>query len=308
MCLMYAFFCTSSYVNFEIKVRVIFFLLTGIILVAVWASLVNNYYDVEVDVKAGKPNGMTVISPFLRKLSLVFCLMVGLIFCNFIMPNKIAVLFYSLSWICFFLYSSNITRFKEKPFFDLLSDGLASQFFPSLFIFAYLFGDNFGDNYFFIFSGSFWLLLSMGVRALIMHQYCDEEKDRQAGLNTYVLGTNVTIRKKVESFLMIFEVVFFAIFALSIHWVTLIIPILLYGIWFLVLIKHTNLKIVYFNLNVGGRYRIFLYNAYVLFVFCLLGFLCWQDYKNIIFVFLHLFLFHFAIVVKMWQSLKLNVY
>jgi hypothetical protein len=305
LCLIYAFFYKTPHIVLENQAKTIFFLLTGIVLIAIWASLVNNYYDIDDDTKVGKPNGMAKISPFLRKLSLVFCQILGLFFCSFLLPNKLPILFYGLSWLCFYLYSSAAIRLKEKPFFDLLTDGLASQLFPSLYIFAYLFEGNFQGNYTFVISGSLWLFFSMGVRALIMHQYRDEEKDQQVGLNTYVLGSKAVARKNTERFLLVFEIAFFTVFAFSIHWIAFILPMFLYGVLFLIFKKSfANIKIVYFNLNVTAKHRIFLYDAYTLFTFCLLGLLCWKNLQNSVFVVFHLLLFHVAILSKMWKFLK----
>lgn len=145
----------------------------------------------------------------------------------------------------------------------------------------------------------------MGVRALIMHQYCDEEKDQQVGLNTYVLGSKAVVRKKTELFVLSFEITFFTVFVFSIHWIAFILPMFLYGVLFLILKKSfVNIKIVYFNLNVTAKHRIFLYDAYTLFTFCLLGLLCWQNLQNSVFVVFHLLLFHVAILAKMWKFLK----
>jgi 1,4-dihydroxy-2-naphthoate octaprenyltransferase len=305
LCLIYA--CFYKYFNFTTKkeIEVVFFLLVGIILIAIWASLVNNYYDIEADTKAEKPNGMANISPFVRKLSLIISILSGLVYCYFLLPNKMAILFFGLGWLCFYSYSATAIRLKEKPFFDLVTDGLASQLFPALFVFSYLFESNFQKNSVFIFSGSLWLFFAMGVRALIMHQYRDEEKDRQAGLNTYLLGSKAEIRKKTEVFLLICEVLFFTVFAFSIHWIAFCLPIGLYGLFIFILKKYfANIKIVRFNLNVAGKHRIFLYDAYTLFIFCILGLLCWQNIQNSILVVFHLFLFHVAILVKLWQILK----
>lgn len=305
LCLIYSYFYKNPNIGLEKQLNTIFFLLSGVVLIAIWASLINNYYDIEDDTRAGKPNGMAKTSPFLRKLSLTLCILLGLVYCYFIWPNKPEIIFYALAWPCFYLYSSTTVRLKEKPFFDLLTDGLGSQLFPSLFIFAFLFEGNFQGNYVFIFSGCLWLFFSMGVRALIIHQYSDEEKDKQVGLNTFVLGSKAIVRKNTEFFLLSSEIVFFTIFAFSIHWIAFCLPVFMYGILFFIFKKNSpDLEFVNFNLKTTDKNRIFLYDAYTLFIFCILTLLCWQNVQNCVFFVFHLLLFHATILMKMWHLLR----
>lgn len=303
--LIYAFFYLNPDLIFEKKVKNLIILLFGIILIAIWASLVNNYYDIDVDTKAGKTNGMAKIQPNYRRLILALSIILGFVYTCFLLKDKLVILFYSLSYICFYLYSSTSIRLKEKPFFDLITDGLGSQLFPTLFIFAFLFNSNFKDNYVFIFSGALWLFFAMGVRALIMHQYDDEEKDRLASLNTYVIGIKNTSRKKIEFSFLIFEIVFFSVFAFSIHWISFFVPFFLYATtFFIIKKKFSNLKIVYFKLKSEGNYRIFMYDSYTIFIFSILCLLCWQNVLNIIFVIFHLLLFHNFFIAKIWRLVR----
>ncbi|TDB67390.1 UbiA family prenyltransferase [Arundinibacter roseus] len=305
LCIMYAFYYKNPFTVFEKQLQIIFFLLVGIILLAIWASLINNYFDLEVDTKVGKPNGMAGITPFFRVVSLLLCMLTGLVYTYFLLSYKLSILFYGLSWLCFYVYSATSIRLKEKPFLDLLADGLASQLFPSLFIFVFLFKEDFQNNYLFIFSGSLWLFFAMGVRALIIHQYGDKEKDQKAGLTTYVVGINEVIRKNTELFLLFLEIIAFTVFALSIHWISFILPLVCYIVLFYVLIhSYQNIRIVYFKVTNEEAHRIFLYDAYTLFVFCLLGLLCWQNYQNLVLLVVHLLVFHSAILVKMYNKIS----
>ncbi|MBK0381797.1 UbiA family prenyltransferase [Pedobacter sp. SD-b] len=304
LCLIYSFFYKNPNIGFQIKVKTLFILLLGIIIIAIWASLVNNYYDIEFDIKVGKPNGMAKLRPTTRKLTLALSIVFGLIYSYFLLNHNLTIILYGLSFICFYLYSSNAIRLKEKPFLDLLADGLDSQLFPSLFIFAFLFNANFSNNYIFVFSGALWLFFSMGIRALIMHQYLDEEKDKVVSLNTYVVGSDPALKNKIESSLLILEIFSFIIFAFSINWITFFIPILIYGVFiFTIKKKLFSLKFVYFRCNSTSNYRIFMYDAYTLFTFCTLALLCLQNTINCVFIVFHLLMFHTLFIVKTWNFL-----
>jgi len=307
--LMYAFLYKNSNVDLEKELETVVFLLVGIVLIAIWASLINNYYDINVDNMVGKSNEMAKINSFYRKLSLVISLVLCLIYCYFLSKNKLTIIFFGLACLCFFLYSCRSIRLKEKPFWDLLTDGLASQFFPALFIFSFLVKGNFNENYIFIYSGSLWLFFAMGVRALIMHQYQDEEKDRYSSLNTYVIGSNVKARNRFEFFLLFCEILFFTIFAFSINWRAFGLTIFLYVLFMLILKNYfSNIKMVYFHLNEKLKNRIFLYDAYAFFIFCILGLLYIKNTQNILLLFFHLIVFYNTIILKLWQLLKERVH
>lgn len=303
--LMYAFFYKNSNIDLEKELKTVILMLLGIVLIAIWASLINNYYDINTDSIVGKSNEMVKLNPFYRKLSIVISFVSCFIYCYFSLFNLWTIIFFGLACLCFLLYSSSSIRLKEKPFWDLLTDGLASQFFPALFIFTFLFNGNFKENYIYIYSGSLWLFFAMGVRALIMHQYQDEEKDRNAYLSTYVIGSNVETRNKIEFLLLFCEILFFSIFAFSINSIAFGLTIFLYILFILILRKYFSyIKIVYFHLNEKHQNRIFLYDAYTFFILCILGLLCIKNVQNILLVFFHLIVFHNTIILKLWKILK----
>ena len=70
--LIYAFFYKNSNICLEKELKTAIILIFGIVLIAIWASLINNYYDINFDSKVGKSNEMVKINPFYRKLSSVY--------------------------------------------------------------------------------------------------------------------------------------------------------------------------------------------------------------------------------------------
>jgi hypothetical protein len=303
--LIYAFYYKNSNICLEKELKTAIILIFGIVLIAIWASLINNYYDINFDSKVGKSNEMVTINPFYRKLSIVISFVSCSVYCYLSLNNILTIIFFGLACLNFLLYSSSSIRLKEKPLWDLLTDGLASQFFPALFIFAFLFKGDFNENNIFIYAGSLWLFFAMGVRALIIHQYQDEEKDRNALLNTYVIGCNVNARNRLEFILLICEIIFFTIFAISINRIAFVLSAFIYLLFFLILRKYfSQVEIIYFHSNEKPKYRIFLYDAYTVFILCILGLLCIQNMQNILLVFLHVIVFHNSVILKFWKVLK----
>ncbi len=282
---------------FDVNLKSVSIIIIGIILGAVLTSFINNYYDIECDKIAGKQNFFATVS-----ISKVHRLIgVGILACTLflmsIYPNKAAIVFFLLAVLCVWLYSSDVTRFKEKPVLDLFFDGLGTQFFPALFCFAII---NFGQAILSpctVLLGSAWLFFSNGIRALIIHQTRDKEKDFMAGLRTTVNIFPEKTLNAIKVTLVICEVIFFGGYLLSVDFGVssiVFVMFLLLSI-FLILINKGNPYVI-FSIPESKKQRVLLYDVYFILPIIALVLLSFLDKRYILILFAHVLLFHNVLI------------
>lgn len=169
--------------------------------VAAYGHVINDIFDVEMDVAAGKPNAMTRVSTGARVGLLVGLLgggfgcllwlgaqpvLIGLLAANYLLPT---------------LYSAPPTRFKERGISSVLSDLLASHVVPTLFVGIALCGASEAVpavEAALIASAVVWAFL-VGLRGILVHQAVDSDNDIAANVVTF--GGSLG-REKVRAFVV----------------------------------------------------------------------------------------------------------
>ncbi|MBW4358896.1 UbiA family prenyltransferase [Flavobacterium taihuense] len=291
--LIYLYFIKVNIEDFRREIYLILFLLAGLIIGAIFASLVNNFYDQEDDLMAGKENIMISMRKSQQLIALVITILFGISYSFFLLTNTYALVFYWLGWVCFYLYSCKQFRLKEKAYFGIIFDGLGSQFFPTLFIFAFLFGDTIIKSLAFVISGSIWMLFAFGMRSLIIHQYNDYENDIKAGVSTFVTSTSELGRSGFQTFVLLIEILSFMIFNWTIDWNIFVLPIGIYVVLLIGLNVIFKIKYYFFIPNQNQKSRSLFFDFYcTILPFTLLGLLALKNNENYLLLIVSVLLFN----------------
>lgn len=305
--LIYLYFIKENITDFGQEIFLILFLLSGVISIAIFASLINNYYDQEDDAIAGKENKMINLSKNQQYLTLGTIIAIGILFSFFIFPNLYALVFYWLSWFCFYSYSCKQFRLKEKRYLGIIFDGLGSQFFPTLFIFSFLYKGNIEGHLIWIISGSFWMTFAFGMRSLIIHQYDDYENDVKAGVCTFVNNTSPLSRSLFQRFILLIEIIFFMVFIWAINWHIFVLPILVYGILLVIFKVFLNIKFYFFEPIQNRKSRSLFFDFYITILpFALLGLLTLKNHQNAILLVVSIILFNVPTLFNVIKFFKLK--
>jgi 4-hydroxybenzoate polyprenyltransferase len=305
--LIYLYFIKENIKDLGHEIFLILFLLSGVITIAIFASLINNFYDQEDDAIAGKENKMSNLSKKNQFLILGSILVIGILFSFFIYPNFYALVFYWLSWLCFFIYSCKQFRLKEKTYLGIICDGLGSQFFPTLFIFSFLYKGDFENHLVWIVSGSIWMTFSFGMRSLIIHQYNDYENDLKAGVWTFVNSTAQLPKTFFQGFVLTIEIISFVIFVWAIDWHIFVVPILIYLMLLIVSKVMLNMKFYFFEPLQNQKSRSLFFDFYITILpFALLGLLTFKNHQNGILLVISIVLFNVPTLFNVIKFFKLK--
>ncbi|WP_343613160.1 UbiA family prenyltransferase [Flavobacterium sp.] len=303
--LIYLYFIKANIKDIRYESYLILFLLLGLIIGAIFASLINNYYDQEDDTIAGKENLMARLDKRSQLITLGTIFLMGILYSFFLLSNIFALVFYWLGWICFYLYSCKQFRLKEKTYFGIILDGLGSQFFPSLFIFAFLFNGYINNDLTYIISGSIWMLFSFGMRSLIIHQYYDYENDLKAGVSTFVNSSSESVKNAFKFFILIIEFLSFLIFNFSINLWVLILPLGLYVLLLIALRIIFNVKYYFFKPHRNYKSRSLFFDFYVTILpFSILLLLCLKNSENILLLALSIIAFNVPTLLNLMNFFK----
>jgi hypothetical protein len=306
--LIYLYFIKENVNDFRQEVFQVLLILLGVIIAAAFASLINNYYDQEDDLIAGKENKMINLSHNYQLMVLGSSIIAGIAYSILIFSNFYAFIFYWLSWICFYIYSSKQFRLKEKAFLGIVFDGLASQFFPVLFIFSFLYKGDIGNHWVWIISGSIWMTFSFGMRSLIIHQYNDCENDLKAGVCTFVNSTSQLSRRIFQGFVLLIEVFSFVIFIWATNWLIFVIPIFIYVLLFCIFKIIFSINFYFFEPLQNQKSRSMFFDFYITVLpFALLGLLTLKNYQNGILLMVSIILFNVPTLFNAWNFFKVNI-
>ncbi len=222
--------------------------LVGLVIGAIFASLINDVTDVDDDVAVGKKNRMAGFSERTRWLFPMGCLAVGAVFGFFIYPNLLSLFFYAMAWLSFVLYSVPPIRLKTKGGVGVICCACGESLFPALFIVS-------GLVYYAEFSVQFWWFLAVGIwafafglRAILWHQFLDRENDIITNVSTF--GTRVVPERFRPVALGLFIVELVAVVGilvqinLMIAWLALLLYVILAFIRYK---RYANIPIILFT-------------------------------------------------------------
>lgn len=176
----------------------LFFLFVSLGIGASYVSLINDFTDLEEDLKAGKSNRLLGVSKSKQRL-LISATLVGILIAIYILlPFVEGLLLFLGALIVYTLYSVPPFRLKNRGGWGVLADSLGAHAFPSMGIFAIL-------SQFMIESVDWMALLLIGIwslfyglRGILGHQYSDLENDESVGLNTFATGFPIDKVRQME--------------------------------------------------------------------------------------------------------------
>lgn len=186
------------------------FLLSAVIIGAVYVSVINDISDITEDALAGKNNRMARISPLWRIIIVSLCVIAGVINGYFIYPDRLSLFFYSMAWVVFSLYSLPPVRLKKRGIWGLLCDAMGAHLFPALFITSSLLEFIQADkNVLWYIATGVWALF-YGLRGILWHQFYDRENDIKSGTTTFASRIRPELFKAREVLIFSIELIAFS--------------------------------------------------------------------------------------------------
>jgi hypothetical protein len=179
--------------------------LGAIIIGAVYVSLINDITDIEVDLASGKKNKMANLSPKIRWVIPILCILAGLGFIYTIADDQLSVILYTLPWISFSLYSLHPFRLKTRGLWGVFADACGAHLFISLFIVTSVsYYINQQIDWIWFCAIGIWALM-YGLRGILWHQFTDRENDIEAKVTTFASKVDPLNFYKKTLLIMAFE-------------------------------------------------------------------------------------------------------
>lgn len=202
----------------------------SLIAIAIYASLINDFTDMEIDRACGKSNMLLKLPQPVRVILVLLSMLLVLLAAFYIYPDKYAVFFYLSIAVAISLYSFPPVRLKKRGLWGVLACASAEHLFPALFSISVVFG----------LAGAqidpLWLcaagILSFtyGARSILWHQFLDRGNDQHAGIKTYASMTDAEAFRPWEKVITLIELV---ALALVLFRLDLIISLLFLGLYLL---------------------------------------------------------------------------
>ena len=208
--------------------------LMGLVIGAIFASVVNDYFDVEDDLRAGKCNRLAVFSPPARLFILISVLLIGLLFGLFFIRGYMSGIWYLLAWCSFMLYSVPPFRTKKRGPWGGIFDALGAGFFPTMFVASTV--SEMTETiipWWFMCGLGTWALF-FGLRGILWHQYQDHRNDLAIGAKTFATQYGTSKAFLTGALLLILELGSFLIFMFPVAGPAIIWVLICYGAYALI--------------------------------------------------------------------------
>lgn len=182
--------CYLEYSNIDLEV--LFSLISSYLLTGIAAFLLNDFYDQEIDLKAGKSNLTATINPYLIGFLICIGFAISFLLIQRISTNASYLLI--AQSLALLAYSHPFLRLKTKPIFGIVLDSIYAYLIPILLLFVVYEVDLFQTKYiaFLLFN------FSIGLRDIILHQKADKENDLKSGINSFAIHFKFKINKVIN--------------------------------------------------------------------------------------------------------------
>lgn len=162
----------------------------GFVVVAIYASLINDLTDLEIDIACGKSNLMQRLSPSARLFLVLLSGILVLLVAYFIYPKIYSVVFYLGIALAISLYSFPPIRLKKRRIWGVISCAAAEHMFPTLFaVTLFFYFSNISIDWKWTMAAGI-LSFFYGLRSILWHQFLDRDNDQKSGINTFASGVN----------------------------------------------------------------------------------------------------------------------
>jgi 4-hydroxybenzoate polyprenyltransferase len=261
------YFIILSTTNLKLSTAIysILFIISALVVGAIYVSILNDITDIEEDNTAGKKNNMARHSRVKQFFFLSIPICLALFFCWFLQKNSFALTFYLLSYVSFTLYSAPPFRLKKRGILGLFADASGSQMLPTLFAVSFI---SYHSHHLLstieILAIATWSLF-FGLRGILWHQFHDLENDVRSGLFTIVqqMGRRLTIATGLTILTIELAAFLWLMYTIGNHY--LYIALLLYIIYMIYRIKKNNLQVIIikytranFDIVMNVFYQVFL--------------------------------------------------
>ena len=282
----------------------LFFL--GVIAIAAFGYLFNDYCDVDSDRISGKKNLLENFNRATRAGIVLIPLVIGITAWTCVHAGAITKTLYALQIIALVIYSAPPIRLKERSWLGIAADAFYGHINPAFFTLGtFVCWDfTFGQSVLFITVLIIATTLK-GIRNILLHQLDDRKKDRFAGIQTFVVKNGGLFSLYLVNNLLLFEIISTVILSLVISFFFppffscllffSIVTYLKFSGWKLADVPQRQLKfkfLYFLNDYYEGWVPVF--------------FLILLSVKQPVFLFLlllHLFLFP-PFIIKLWKDLK----
>ncbi|WEK21225.1 MAG: UbiA family prenyltransferase [Candidatus Pedobacter colombiensis] len=269
----------------------------SLIFIAIYASIINDLTDLEIDIACNKANMMELLSGPVRWLLAISSL--GLVFTTtiFIYPNRYAIIFYLLITLSISLYSFPPIRLKKRGIWGVIACASAEHLFPTLFAITIVFyaSSISTDWWWLIVAGAVSFLY--GVRSILWHQFLDRDNDQKTGINTF--ANKVSPEQFIWNArgIMVVELVTLAIVLYLINLWIVYISLILYTCFILLRQFEFKSKIIFIVSPTSQHFQILMLDFYTIFFpLSLLVYTSWtQPYGWVVLV-IHILLFHKTLI------------
>ena len=163
--------------------------LVGVFGIAATGYIINDYYDREIDLKAGKSNSLSIYKGVHVAIIIVLLQVIALVPWLLLEVTVHIWILISLQYIMYFLYSYPLTRWKEKGLYGVLADSLYGHAIPALVTILALpqsVMSPIHSDVIFIATLFFWQVFK-GARNIILHQLVDRKIDEALQVKTFAV-------------------------------------------------------------------------------------------------------------------------
>ncbi|MEH2059245.1 MAG: tetratricopeptide repeat protein [Nostoc sp.] len=168
-------------------------LIASMFFVAAYGHVINDIFDIEVDLQAGKHNRMAPLSNLQRIFWSASLAVVGLIPWFFIGINAKSTFLLATIYTLLTIYSAPPLRLKERGIWGVITDAAQVHAVPTLLV-ATVFSDLASipqpESATFATVATAWAFLT-GIRGIVLHQIWDWENDLNSGVKTLVTSIGV---------------------------------------------------------------------------------------------------------------------
>lgn len=272
------------------------FLLSSLVVGAIYVSVINDITDLEEDIASGKSNRVQQIPKQYRWIIPGICVLLGFVFGYFLYPDILSCFLYLLSWIVFSLYSIKPVRLKNRGIWGVLADGCGSHVFTSLLMVASMsYMTNQQIDWVWFSAVGIWAL-TYGLRGILWHQFSDRENDLKVNLNTYASKINPDEFKNKSKLLIYTELTALAVMLYKIDLLIAIIGLMIYLLLIFLRYKINKTQIIIILKSNDQPFQILMADYYqMLFPLSLLVAASYMDYLNISVLAVHIFLFPYVL-------------
>ncbi len=232
-------------------VRLIAHLLIGVVIGAVFVSILNDFTDLDDDKMAGKSNRLEPVAPLGRNLLMALSIAGVIAYLLFGLNDAMSRVWYLSACLSFVCYSAPPFRVKKKGAWGGLADALGASLFPMLFVASEMtrvLGFEMPTGQWV--AMSVWSLMN-GVRGILGHQHRDREADEAIGSRTFATQNRLHTLQLVEPLLVIVEMTAFLLFVridilplmillLGLHLAMVFLSLVLLGVRHTMVVSHPD--------------------------------------------------------------------